>query len=144
MSNLPLFDSHDELRQMLFESLEAEGFKCVMGIPIHENNLGQVYAANALIAPASTLTTKEDAIKIFHSIAIANYTSQIVSGDAQFDYSRVIEFRSIDLCRHATKEDHIYFYLRGVSRNESQPIKWQYDSEGKLERAESESTEQDD
>lgn len=144
MSNLPLFDSHEELRQMLFESLETEGFKCAMGIPIHENNLGQVYTTNALIAPVSTLTTKEDAIKIFHHIAIANYTSQIVSGDAQFDYSRAIEFRSIDLCRHDTKADHICFYLRGASRNDGAQIKWQYDNYGKLERVESESTEQDD
>ena len=152
MSDLPLFDSHEELRQMLFASLEAEGFRCAMGIPIQENNLGQVYTTNAIIAPVDTLTTKEAAIKVFRNIAIANYTSSstpihsfdsVVWGEHQFDYSRAIEFRSIDLCRHSLKKDYIYFYLRGVSRNESDKIKWQYDSEGKIERAENESTNQD-
>jgi len=145
MSDLPLFDSHEELRQMLFASLESEGFKCVMGIPIHENQYGQTYRHHNYMVPIEDIPTKSDAIKIFHNIAAANFTATIFDpcspAVSKFDFTEAIEFRSIELCRHG--ENFAWFYMRGISRNESGKIKWQYDSEGKIERAENESTKQD-
>lgn len=141
LNNLVLFDNTDEIQKMLFESLESEGFKCIMGMPIHKNQHGQVYSVHAYIVPIDTLTTKADAIAIFHDIAIANFTmseSEIISadpfvfGDLKFNRSRPIEFRSIDLCKHGIKKDHVYFYLRGVSRDDSLPIVYAYDDKGEI------------
>ena len=147
------FDSIEPLRKMLFESLEADGFRCIMGLPIHNNERGQEYRLCCHIMPLGKCSTKDEVVAYFKGLVIANFTQQKsdlislnprVYQGARFDFTNPIEFRAIDFGVHGVMRDHAFFYLRAVARDESLPIKWKYNSEGEIERADNESSEAGD